>query len=235
MLSFHRVFYPMDKPFLRGARIRMYTEEEMSKPEHAKTDACPTSKQTPCVRDARQFVGRRKWGTSEPDLNKVVILKALAIRSGQTIVDAGCGDGYMAQVFARALQGAGTVYAIDQATPDVMDGEQEPEAATICPVAADLTGVIPLPSGFIDLIYLSSVFHIFDEDQARGFMREVKRLLKPGGRLAIVDMVKRPTPIGPPLDMRRSPEELREMIDLAPAGLVEVGAYFYMQIFRKEG
>lgn len=207
----------------------------MSESENTCSGGCPATEQTSCVRNARQFEGRRKWGSSEPYLNKVAILKALAIRSGQTIVDAGCGNGYMTRVFAQALEGDGTVYAIDREAPQALDGVAEEEGVAIRPLTADITGVIPLPAASVDLIYLSSVFHIFSDEQARGFNGEVQRLLKPGGRLAIVDLVKRPTPIGPPLDMRRSPQESQGLIDLAPAGLVEVGAYFYMQIFQQKG
>ena len=64
-----------------------------------------------------------------------------------------------------------------------------------------------------------------------GFIKEVKRLLKSNGKLAIVEIKKEDTPFGPPLDMRISPEKLRTIIDLNPAQLVEVGAYFYMQLF----
>lgn len=43
---------------------------------------------------------------------------------------------------------------------------------------------------------------------------------------------KKETPFGPPLDIRFSPDELKEAIILIPKSLVEVGKYFYMQVFE---
>jgi SAM-dependent methyltransferase len=210
------------------------TEHTMSESENSRTGTPSAPQQQPCIPLDPMHNGHPGSRSSEPYLDKNAILEALAIRPGQIIVDAGCGSGYMTRLFARALGGAGRVYAIDRTAPEIPDDEETPASAVIYPLTADITTVIPLPSGFVDLIYLSNVFHIFSEDQVGGFNRQVRRLLKPGGRLAIVDLVKRPTPIGPPLDMRRSPQELQGLIDLAPAGLFEVGEYFYLQLFGKK-
>jgi ubiquinone/menaquinone biosynthesis C-methylase UbiE len=70
------------------------------------------------------------------------------------------------------------------------------------------------------LIYLSTVLHGFSEDQRNNFLVEEKRLLKPKVRLAIIEIQKQDTPFGPPLDIRFSPEELKEIINLTPKALV---------------
>jgi len=84
----------------------------------------------------------------------------------------------------------------------------------------------------VDLIYLSTVFHGFSKEDIDGFQKEVKRLLKPNAILAIIEIKKEETPFGPPLDIRFSPDELKETITLNPKSLVEVGEYFYMMIFE---
>jgi ubiquinone/menaquinone biosynthesis C-methylase UbiE len=66
-----------------------------------------------------------------------------------------------------------------------------------------------------------------------GFVKEAKRLLKSSGRLAIVEIKKQSTPFGPPLDIRFSAEELKQAISLTPTRLIDVGQFFYMQIFEK--
>ena len=51
--------------------------------------------------------------SSESRLNKDMILKELNIVPGQTIVDAGCGNGYMSKQFSQLLKNTGKVYALD--------------------------------------------------------------------------------------------------------------------------
>ena len=66
-----------------------------------------------------------------------------------------------------------------------------------------------------------------------GFEKEVKRILKSGAKLAIVNIKKENTPFGPPVEMRSSPEELRQKLSFTPGELIEVSEHFYMQIFVK--
>jgi len=48
-----------------------------------------------------------KGKSSESLLDVNTILQSLKIEPGQTILDAGCGNGYMAKAFARLLDGTG--------------------------------------------------------------------------------------------------------------------------------
>ena len=76
------------------------------------------------------------------------------------------------------------------------------------------------------------MFHIFSKRQIEGFVGEIKRILKPNARLAIVNINKEDTPFGPPVEMRSSPEELKQKVPLIHKMLIEVGDHFYMQLFE---
>ncbi len=95
----------------------------------------------------------------------------------------------------------------------------------------DITGRTAIPSSSVDLLYLSTVFHIFKPAQVESFVSEVKRILKPGGTLAVVEIVKQKTPIGPPMEMRTSPEEMKQAVGLTAGDCYTVGEFFYMQLF----
>ncbi|MBN1828615.1 MAG: methyltransferase domain-containing protein [Deltaproteobacteria bacterium] len=170
--------------------------------------------------------------TSERLLDKVAILSALAIEFAQTILDAGCGNGYMSKEFSQLVGPSGRVYALDSDDTGIAVLSEETKGTNIVAMAGDITTDTELPASTIDLIYLSTVFHIFSPKQVKGFEAEVKRLLRPRGKLAIVEIVKRTTPFGPPLNMRLSPEDLRHTLRLAALDTVEVGEYFYMQLFE---
>ncbi len=172
--------------------------------------------------------------SSESLFNKEVILKELDMVPGQTILDAGCGNGYMSKEFSRLVKGSGKVYALDPDTSAIEILEQESKGTNIIPILGDITKTTALESSSIDLIYVSTVLHGFSRSEVGGFQEEVKRLLKPHGILAIVEIKKEPTPFGPPLDIRFSPQELKEMIPLVPLKTVEIGQFFYMQTFEKQ-
>jgi len=50
---------------------------------------------------------------SEGLLNDDIILENLNIRPGQTILDAGCGNGYMVKKFSKLVGSEGKIYALD--------------------------------------------------------------------------------------------------------------------------
>jgi ubiquinone/menaquinone biosynthesis C-methylase UbiE len=180
----------------------------------------------------RHKQGRRRWGTTEELLDRKAILSELGILPGQTVVDAGCGDGYMSREISKLVRDFGRVYALDRDRQAIEKLKAETIGTNVEPVEADITGRTPIEGESVDLIYLSTVFHIFTAEEIGGFRREAKRILKPGGKLAIIEIQKEDTPIGPPLKSRVSPEELRGMIEMKPLSLTRAGQYFYMQVFE---
>lgn len=190
--------------------------------------------------DYSEFVSYEKRGggmhhhrgkSSESLLDKEAIWAALAIAPGETVLDAGCGNGYMAKEFSRRVGGQGRVYALDPDRIAIAVLKEETRSTNITAIVGEITTGTGLPAAEFDLIYLSNVFHGFSPTQVRGFEAEVLRLLAPRGRLAIVEIVKQPTPFGPPPGMRVSPEDLISALRLVPAGTREAGEYFYLQLF----
>ncbi|HOO77979.1 MAG TPA: class I SAM-dependent methyltransferase [bacterium] len=192
-------------------------------------------------RDYRDIIAYEQGGegrhhhrgkSSESVLDKEKILDALPLGPGQTVLDAGCGNGYMAKEFLRRVGPAGRVYALDPDEAAIDRLRRETESDGLIALAADITAPTGLPGGAFDLVYLCTVVHGFSPEQFAGFAAEIDRLLAPGGFLAVVEIVKRESPFGPPLARRLSPEELQARLALAPEPVVELGKYFYLQIFR---
>ena len=175
---------------------------------------------------------RRKF--TEDLLDNERILAALNIEPGQTIVDAGCGNGYMSKLFSEKVTQSGKVYAQDSDTYFINVLKHETQGTNIETIKGDITEPTPLKASSVDLIYVSTVIHVFSKTQMQGFLQEAKRLLKPDGLLAIVEIEKKPTPFGPPLELRYSPEELKETVPMDPLDTVQAGEHFYMQIFRNQ-
>ncbi len=101
-------------------------------------------------------------------------------------------------------------------------------------VETDITMPTKLRQSSVDLIYISTVIHGFSKKQMQGFLREAHCVLKPSGTLAIVEIEKKNTPFGPPMEIRISPEELKEIVPLVPANIVQAGEHFYLQIFHNK-
>lgn len=165
-------------------------------------------------------------------LDVELIVKALNISPGQTIVDAGCGNGYMSKIFSNEAARSGKVYALDPDKYFIELLKNETQGTNIEAIEGDITKPTSLNESSIDLIYVSTVIHAFSQQQIQGFLEEVKRLLKPDALLAIVEIEKRETPFGPPLKLRYSPEELKKIVPMVPVNTVQVGEHFYMQVFR---
>lgn len=171
--------------------------------------------------------------SSERLLDKQHILACLAVSPGQVVLDAGCGNGYMAKEFAELTGETGMVHALDPDTEAIDILKSEVAGRNIRPFVGDITQQTPLEDSSIDLVYVSTVLHGFSETQMEGFRNEVTRLLKPSGRLAVLEIKKEETPFGPPLDIRFSPDELKAAVQMTPVDLTEVSQYFYLQVFEK--
>lgn len=144
-----------------------------------------------------------------------VMWEAVGLDSPAVIVDIGAGTGLFAQRFADIAPGA-VIYAVDTEQPMldwIRDNRPEVAEGAIVPVLST-ESVVPLDSGIADMVSMINLHHELADPGS--IYAEAFRLLRPGGRVLVVDWAPRETPRGPSLAVRATPSVLTD--SLAAAG-----------------
>jgi ubiquinone/menaquinone biosynthesis C-methylase UbiE len=105
--------------------------------------------------------------------------------AGGRIVDVGAGTGTLAIALAAAL-GDVEVVAVD-GDPDVLARARRKPGAERVEWRAGLAGELDLGDGSVDAAVMSLLLHHLDPDDKLRALRDVRRVLRPGGRLHIAD------------------------------------------------
>ncbi len=119
------------------------------------------------------------------------ILERSGIRPGMTVMELGCGSGAYTTYMARAIGERGKLYAVDIQAAMLKQLERKlgkAENQDIGNVELRKAGAYELPfaADFFDLVCIVTVLM---EIPDRGWaLREVKRVLKPGGILAVTEL-----------------------------------------------
>ena len=112
-----------------------------------------------------------------------------------TVVDLGCGSGAFTPFVARAVEGAGKVYALDIQPAMLEQLERKlarAENRDIKNIELKQANAYDLPfeNESVDLVYMVTVLpEIPDKTRA---LREISRVLKPGGILAVTELLPDP-------------------------------------------
>mgnify|MGYP001039916927 CR=1 FL=1 len=149
---------------------------------------------------------RRKWLVPEE------ILARIGLVPGMTFADIGCGEGYFSIPAARIVGESGRVVAFDinpESVVQLRENAAKEGLANIAALAGSAESTIPCER-CADVAFLGTVLHDFADPAAA--LRNIRAILKPGGRLANLDWEKKPTEHGPPLEVRIEGEAARRLI-----------------------
>ena len=178
--------------------------------------------------------------SSEAVLDAKRVLSSIKLVEGEVFMDAGCGDGFISRTASQIVGSKGKVLAVDQYSPslDVLRGKvKEDGIQNLEVLEADLTQKLPLEDGMVDLCLMANVLHGFYYNQELDqVIPELLRILKNGGRLAIVEFKKIEGTPGPPLSSRITAEDLKSALEsrgFKSQEEMEVGPYHYAVVLVK--
>jgi ubiquinone/menaquinone biosynthesis C-methylase UbiE len=190
--------------------------------------------------DSNRSITDGKSGSDKIDTEK--LLASLPIRSDSAILDM-AGD-FGAYTFAMAsLCPHGKIFVFylrEEGFERFMDEISDSAITNIIPKVVT-PGSLPLGNGTMDICLLTKIFHeLFQQGSDQEALREIKRVLKPDGVLAMIEFKKIIGTPGPPFKVRIAPGEIDETLRCAgfvPAikQEIEIGPYHYLSLYRKNG
>ena len=167
------------------------------------------------------------------------IIKNFDLEHGMIVADFGCGSGHYSVEAAKIVGKSGKVYAIDvqKEMLEAVKSRSEAEGLDnleIIRADLELSEGSHLASGIADAVIMSNI--LFQSEDKNAIAEEAFRILKVGGKIAVIEWDKRAGKIGPSPELRVSAEDARKIFEKAgfnSEGEFEASESHYGIIFRK--
>jgi len=167
-------------------------------------------------------------------------IEQLGLSDHNIVADFGAGSGFYAIEAARAVAPHGRVYAIDVQKELLERLKKQGHALHIKNIEI-LTGDLEkiggskVREGLCDTVIVSNVLFMIEDKKA--FLTEAKRILKPSGRLLLIDWSASFSHMGPHHDHVIYKDDAMKLVSshgFAFEREIHAGAHHYGMIFRKQ-
>jgi len=173
-------------------------------------------------------------------IDPLAILGQLEIEKGIKVADFGCGTGYFSLPIARKIGDEGVVHALDILPEKLEVVESQAKIGGITNIVTKRVNLenkegSRLEGESMDWVIMKDV--LFQNQKGKGQMlEEAKRVLRPGGKVLLIEWKKEDTTIGPDNKIRISKEEILKLVKESGLGIskeVEAGNFHYCLILIK--
>jgi ubiquinone/menaquinone biosynthesis C-methylase UbiE len=119
-------------------------------------------------------------------------LDVAELQTGEAVLDVGSGTGSLLLAAARRVGPTGTLRGLE-ASPEMVSRAREKARAAGVEVefASGSADALPYPDHSFDAVFSTLVFHHLPADMQESALAEIVRVLRPGGRVIIVDLPHR--------------------------------------------
>lgn len=142
--------------------------------------------------DVDEFVARWELESREVYVARHDIVAAMQVEPGDTVADIGAGTGLFTSLLSEATGPDGRVIAVDISEAFVarVADRAEREGLTNVETRVSNERSAELPAGEVDVAFLCDVYHHFEYHE--DMLRSIRRALKPGGHLIVIDFERIP-------------------------------------------
>ncbi len=151
-----------------------------------------------CGEEETTLFGQGLYGDDRAELPQAAVTASLGcgnpvavaeLHEGETVLDLGSGGGIDVLLSAQRVGPTGTVYGLDMTDEMLALAQRNAKAAQASNVhfLKGLIEAIPLPAGSVDVVISNCVINLSTDKPA--VLAEISRVLRPGGRIGISDVV----------------------------------------------